>query len=234
MMPTSPPDRESKPDRPFLETGKEARARREASNGIRQADFVFQTIEDALVSDGKFKLRPSFLGELNRLAVEGLTQYAGVPRPHGMSITGSGHTPPFPEKVQSYIEEMCDYVNENWARSPVHLAAYMMWRLNWIHPYDDGNGRTARAAAYAVLSIRLGVRLPGKNTIIDQIVGSKKGYYHALEAADAKDLEGVLDVSEMETLLSALLANQFARLHADATANRAIGMPPDPDYQEKA
>ena len=90
----NPVDRESKPDRQEIETSKEARARREAANGVRQTDFVFAAIDRALTSDKPFKLRPSLLGELNRLAVEGLTSYAGVPRPHGMSITGSGHTPP--------------------------------------------------------------------------------------------------------------------------------------------
>ncbi|MEX1365172.1 MAG: Fic family protein [Nannocystaceae bacterium] len=25
---------------------------------------------------------------------------------------------------------------------------YTLWRLNWIHPFVEGNGRTARAACY--------------------------------------------------------------------------------------
>ena len=30
--------------------------------------------------------------------------------------------------------------NDNWDDStPVHLASYVMWRLNWIHPFTDGN-----------------------------------------------------------------------------------------------
>lgn len=212
----APSDRESKPDRQEIETSKEARARREASNGILQADFVFETIDRALQDSRPFRLRPSLLGELNRLAVDGLTRFAGVPRPHGMTITGSGHAPPPANRVQAYIEELCDYVNDNWGKSPVHLAAYVMWRLNWIHPYDDGNGRTSRAAAYIILSVRLGTRLPGTNTIVDQIVNSKKAYYAALEAADRHDTEGRLDVSEMEDLISALLAKQFATIHASA------------------
>jgi Fic family protein len=209
-------DRESKPDRAEIETDAKQRARREAANGVRQTDFVFYTIERYLEEGKQFKLRPSFLGELNRLAVDGLTSYAGVPRPHGMAITGSGHAPPPPGDVQPLIEELCDYVNDNWSRSPIHLAAYVMWRLNWIHPYDDGNGRTSRAASYVVLSLRLGVRLPGRETIVDQIVHSKGAYYRALEAADRRFADGELDVGEMEELISNLLAKQFAKLHEDA------------------
>lgn len=212
-------DRESKPDRYEIETDPKERARREAANGIRQTDFVFATIDAYLQGEKRFKLRPSFLGDLNRLAVDGLTRYAGVPRPHGMSITGSGHAPPPADQVQPLLEELCDYVNENWGRSPIHLAAYVMWRLNWIHPYDDGNGRTSRAVSYTVLSLRLGVRLPGKETIVDQIVGAKGAYYKALEAADRHFVEGRIDVSEMEGLLSSLLARQFARIHADANVS---------------
>lgn len=214
----NPSDRESKPDRQEIETSKEARARREAANGVRQTDFVFDTIDRVLADQKPFKLRPSLLGELNRLAVEGLTRFAGVPRPHGMTITGSGHTPPPANKVQTYIEELCDYVNDNWNKSPVHLAAYVMWRLNWIHPYDDGNGRTSRAAAYIVLSARLKTRLPGASTIVDQIVNSKKAYYIALEDADRHEAEGRLDVSQMENLIYSLLAKQFATIHASANS----------------
>ncbi len=61
----TPSDRESKPDRQEIETSKEARARREAANGVRQTDFVFETIDRVLADQKPFKLRPSLLGELN-------------------------------------------------------------------------------------------------------------------------------------------------------------------------
>jgi Fic family protein len=64
--------------------------------------------------------------------------------------------------VPSLVEELCDYVNDNWESStPIHLAAYVMWRLNWIRPFADGNGRTSRILSYVVLSIRSGIRLTG-------------------------------------------------------------------------
>ncbi|MBL8221394.1 MAG: Fic family protein, partial [Bryobacterales bacterium] len=31
----------------------------------------------------------------------------------------------------------------------------VMWRLNWIHPFFGGNGRTARSASYLVLCASL-------------------------------------------------------------------------------
>jgi Fic family protein len=101
--------------------------------------------------------------------------------------------------VPELVEDMSDYVNGHWNEStPIHLAAYVMWRLNWIHPFADGNGRTSRVVSYVVLSIRAGAILPGMPTIPDQIVDNRKPYFDALEAADAACRDGRIDVSKME------------------------------------
>jgi Fic family protein len=55
--------------------------------------------------------------------------------------------------VADEVQSLCEYINDNW-QSTVHLAAYVLWKMNWIHPFADGNGRTARAVSYVVLSIR--------------------------------------------------------------------------------
>jgi Fic family protein len=105
---------------------------------------------------------------------------------------------------------MCDYINENWAKaSPLHLAAYTLWRMNWIHPFVDGNGRTSRAVSYLVLCVRLRYVLPGITTIPELIAKNKDPYYQALEAADKANADGKIDLSEMEKLLEGLLAKQL-------------------------
>src|SRR5437660_648445 len=111
---------------------------------------------------------------------------------------------------------MCRYVNEHWRaadedlKDALHLAAYLMWRLNWIHPFRDGNGRTSRAVSYLILTIRLGQILGGKPTIADQIVDNKDPYYKALDDADAAWKENRLDLTAMEKLLNRLLEVQLA------------------------
>lgn len=111
---------------------------------------------------------------------------------------------------------MCDYVNQNLQKSATHLAAYILWRLNWIHPFTDGNGRTAQAISYLVLCVRLGYRLPGTNTIPAQIASDKTPYYKALEAADNTYCNGSVNVSELEELLSGLLATQLVSVYRAA------------------
>jgi len=55
-----------------------------------------------------------------------------------------------------------------------------MWRLNWIHPFADGNGRTSRILSYVVLSIRSGALPPGTPTIPDLIVENRQPYFAAI------------------------------------------------------
>lgn len=215
---TNQPIRESTPETVELPIDPEAIARNEARNALRQFDAVTELIESSLKSDGSFRLRPSTTLELNRLAIDGVNEYAGVYRPHEIGIEGSQHKPPPRNQVPRLVEEMCDYVNDNWdSASPIHLAAYLLWRVNWIHPFSDGNGRTARALSYIVLSIRLGHLLPGSRTIPEQISEDKFPYYDALEAADAAQNKGDIDLTELEKMLSDMLAAQLLHLHEQAT-----------------
>jgi Fic family protein len=137
-----------------------------------------------------------------------------------VTIGQSRHTPPDAHLVAGLVEEMCDYVNDNWvSKTAAHLSAYVMWRLNWIHPFADGNGRTSRALSYLVLCIRSGHILPGTKTIPEQISQNKTPYYEALEAADEALRQGVVDVSKLEALLSSALATQLADYHRTATGD---------------
>lgn len=192
-------------------------ARIEARNGLRQFDMAMALVDLAIRSSERFLLRPSLLLTLNRIATEGVESDPGVFRQEPVSIQGSNHQPPPWADVPALVEDLCDYVNKNWDKTPIHLASYLMWRVNWVHPFCNGNGRTSRMIAYMTLCIRLGFRLPGVSTIPDQIAADKSPYYDALEAADAAAITGSFDVSAMEDLLSQLLAAQLVQLHDGAT-----------------
>ena len=103
---------------------------------------------------------------------------------------------------------MCDFANA--IDDAFELSAYLMWRLNWIHPFGDGNGRTSRAISYFALSVKLGMVLPGSPTIPEQIVQERGPYYHALDAADLAWSQGQVDVSEMSSLIQRLLQEQLS------------------------
>jgi Fic family protein len=194
------------------------RAEREAANGLRQFDVGLAFVEDAIAKGQPFRLRPSHLLALHREALQGLSPYAGNWRPAAVGIQGSGHEPAPAFRVPELVEEMCDYVNEHQEdRTAIHLAAYVMWRLNWIHPFTDGNGRTSRIVSYVVLCIALRSVLRGNNTIPEQIVYNRDPYFEALESADRAYLDGKIDVSRMEELLEGMLAVQLRSMIEQAT-----------------
>jgi Fic family protein len=198
------------------------RARAEVRNGLRQFDLGVEIVADALSKGTHYRLRPSTLLALHRVALEGISTYAGNYRPAGIEIQGSKHSPPGAHLVPELVEEMCDYVNENWASAtPVHLAAYLMWRLNWIHPFVDGNGRTSRIVSYVILCVRLGFRLPGTMTIPEQIEKDRNPYFRGLDEADAAYKKGKVDVSAMEEVIEGLLAKQLTNVYELAAGKTA-------------
>lgn len=220
MIEGSEEERHSKAEIADLVSDPEEKARREARNGLRQFDLVLDFVESWLPPDRPFRLRLSTILQLHRTALDGLSSYAGNFRPGNIEIGGSGHEPKGAHLVPGLVEDLCDYVNDKWnEKSAIHLAAYSMWRLNWIHPFTDGNGRTSRALSYLVLCVKLGYRLPGSRTIPDQISENKTPYYEALEKADKEFEKGTVDVSAMEELLSAMLATQLMEVHREATGN---------------
>lgn len=188
----------------------EERAKQEAANTLLQFDRVVELISEANRSPNSFRLRPSIIQELNRIAINRIEAAAGRWRETPMEISGSKHEPPPWEQVPRYVDEMCEYVNDNWkSQGALHLAAYVMWRLNWIHPFVDGNGRTTRAVSYYVLCVSLGFHIPGVTTVPELIADNKFPYYDALEAADEAVKTDIIDVSEMENLIQNLLARQM-------------------------
>lgn len=214
-------DRHSKIIEPTIELGKPERAKKEAENGVKQFKLAMEIVRSSIADENQeFKLRIGHLLRLNHQALEGLNERAGTFRNMRIQIEGSEHDPPDQFEVPELVSEMCDYVNRNWDhQSAIHLAAYLMWRINWIHPFADGNGRTSRIVAYMILNIKLLSILPGSPTIPEQIAANKSPYYNALEQADKIWAKGsIVDVSAMEELLGSLLARQLVHASQQATS----------------
>ena len=205
-------DRHSVAEEQELITDPDEKARQEAENGLRQFDLAIIIIREHVQDrERPFRLRPHYLLRLNAEALQGIHRMAGAFRNSPVKIGGSKHVPPESFMVPEEVEGLCRYVNDNWEkREGIHLSAYVLWKLNWIHPFADGNGRTSRAASYIVLCTRLDGLLPGSPTIPEQIADDKKPYYEALEAADdALEKTGEVDVSALEEMLHAMLAKQL-------------------------
>jgi Fic family protein len=151
------------------------------------------------------------LRELNRTATQFLCETPGVFRECPIYITNSNHKPPEHAQVQGLMQGMLSYMFDNWERrSFLHLSAYALWTVNWVHPFVEGNGRTARAISYYVICMKNGVWFPGRNIIPQQIRADRTPYYAALRAADlAYSDRQEVDVSVLEGYLGDLLTKQL-------------------------
>jgi Fic family protein len=197
----------------------EEKASLESRNVLLQFDEVKRLVNELVISsDTQFKLQPAMIRHLHSLAIQDIYTCAGSCRPPHLKVEiyGSKHKLPPAMDVPFLMGEMCDYVNDNWEKSGIHLSAYVMWRVNWIHPFAGGNGRTARAVSYLVLCARLGYWLPGTITIPLLIENDRKPYFDALTYADEAFSTGSLDVGKMEELISSHLAKQLVKVHEDA------------------
>jgi Fic family protein len=195
----------------------------ESRNGVIQAYAVLNYADEWKA--GHSKLTPQLILELQRLAVNQIYICAGNFRDGPVVLEDPEtnrtlHRPPIHTEVSGLVEQMCDYVQTHWEATPLHLASYLMWRLNWIHPFFGGNGRTARAVSYLILCARLGFRLPGIKTIPDLIVENRGPYYGALRAADKAWEKGAIDVKQMEQLTGDLLATQLVGVLDMATGQK--------------
>lgn len=65
----------------------------------------------------------------------------------------SDHVPPSPEEVEKHMEEFNSWLlsREPEILHPIEFAALAHYKLVFIHPFTDGNGRTARLLMNSVL-----------------------------------------------------------------------------------
>lgn len=91
--------------------------------------------------------------QLHSIILRGInSRYAGTYRDVPVRITGSEHIPPQPFLLVKMMEDYFMYYDLHKSRlHPVILAAEMHERLVTIHPFIDGNGRTARLVMNLIL-----------------------------------------------------------------------------------
>ena len=110
-------------------------------------------------------------------------------------------------------------VNRNWETSdPVALATYVLWRINNIHPFINGNGRTARAVCYFVLCLKAGGWLVGVKILPELIRQNHQEYVDALQIGHDTFNAGNLDLTTLHALVSRLLNQQLQSAQPAASA----------------
>lgn len=112
--------------------------------------------------------------------------FAGRYRNGNVRIMGASFVPPNHLKLDEFIQEYTDFVNNNpYVFNTLEMAAAMHHRFVWIHPFFDGNGRTVRLLMNLYLM---------QNGYPPSIIlkNDRKKYYEALNKANGGDFEKLL------------------------------------------
>ena len=118
----------------------------EAKNHPEAINFI----ED-LVSEKREISEDNILG-LHKLIMSNIIDDAGCYRSTGVTIGGAVFSPPPSSEVKPRIDELLEWLRRNPEEyTPIELAAVFHHRFVWIHPFIEGNGRTARLLMNATL-----------------------------------------------------------------------------------
>lgn len=156
--------------------GKPLKDHLEAKDHYAALEYLYGLIE----RDRRHTVSEQLIRSLHQIIVqETEKEQAGKYRSANVYIAGSKHTPPDAFEVPKLMEQLLLWLRQNTKTlSTVELAALFHHKLVSIHPFFDGNGRTARLAMNLIL-MRDGYPL----SIIQK--NDRKKYYNVLAKADA-------------------------------------------------
>lgn len=127
-----------------IPSGVRAQDYNEAINGKECLDYI---------KSYKGELNTRFLEKINGILTKNTgVVYGGRIRFFDVKIFGSNHIPPKYTEVKRHMLNFFKWYNANKNKlHPFELAALMHAKLTWIHPFEDGNGRTARTIMNFIL-----------------------------------------------------------------------------------
>jgi Fic family protein len=164
--------------------------RREVENILA----AFNRIKDHLLADGSAELTVDGLCQFNRDVLSGLAEDdvrpGEIPGARGSVVVGSYRGAPR-EDCEYLVSRLCDWLNGPDFDPPSEDFA-IPWALikaicahlyvAWIHPFDDGNGRTARLMELQIL-LAAGVPMPAGHLLSNHYNVTRAEYYRQLRRA---------------------------------------------------
>jgi Fic family protein len=134
-------------------------------------------------------------------------------RPDG----GIHHYAP-PIQVASQVDQLLAWLQEDGEEDPLIVTAWFHHRFTQIHPYQDGNGRVARALSTLIL-----LRAQLLPLVVHRDLRTE--YIDALAVADRGDLSQLVHLFatlEKRSILQALSVDADAAVQQDMSITRAV------------
>lgn len=159
--------------------GKSLKDHLEAKDHYEALNYLYESVEH----NKKHTLSEVFIRNLQKLIVrETDSQYASAYRTSNVIITGSDHNPPDASEVPVLMRDLMVWIRGNKNKlHPIELAALLHHKLVYIHPFFDGNGRTARLAMNIVL-------MQAGYPLVMILKNDRRKYYDTLNKADKDKL----------------------------------------------
>lgn len=204
-------------------SGKPLKDQLEAINHAKAVEFVRDLADKLKGHQFKTKSQASLIKEEHILAIHGIIlsgiddEWAGRYRETEVFIRGANVTLPPPQKVAYLMDEFIQWLEIQQEEHPVHVAAFAHLKLVTIHPFVDGNGRTARLLMNLILLL---------NGYPMAIVRNEErtDYLDALATAQTKD----------NTKLYLTLIENAVDRSLDTYLNAAQGKPALSSFQEES
>lgn len=163
---------------------------KELLNYKKAMDFIAKYIgKDDPIAEGLIR-------ELHKITVKGVRgekadpgNYRKIQNYVANSMTREIiYTPPGPLEVPHLMREFVDWINKVKDMSPVLIAGIAQFQFVHIHPFIDGNGRTARLLATLIL-YKTGYDFKRLFSISEYYDKDRPGYYKAIQTVRNNDMD---------------------------------------------
>lgn len=172
----------------------------ENNNEIINLDKAISFIEEN--TNEKTTFDRAFISEIHKIITKDLTpppkgegsKNPGELRTHNVEIKSSKHVPPEHFLLQDYFEDFINFINfQNKEQYQLLMVAVAHHRFEFMHPFDNGNGRMGRLLNYAFL-IKLGFQVKNGRIINPSSVfyTDRDKYYKMLKQADSLQDDSIL------------------------------------------
>lgn len=146
----------------------------EAKDHVEALDYL-----DEVINGEAITLSQNLIRQLHQLVMRETDKtWAGKYRTGAVVITGAAHTPPDAQAIPHAMDTFLKWYGASEStHHPVELAALAHHQLAHIHPFFDGNGRTARLLMNLIL-------LRQKYPFAIILKNDRQRYYRVLQQAD--------------------------------------------------
>lgn len=142
-----------------------------AAQGANITEKMIQTLHALVMANGKTNTKPTAYRDGQNVIRDGRTK-------------GIVYMPPEAKDVKNLMTGMVDWINKNIELPCPLIAGIAHYQFATIHPYYDGNGRTARLLTTLILHLG-GYDLKGLYSLEEYYALNLAAYYEAISVGES-------------------------------------------------